>query len=91
MARSLDAVGPPDDHPRDHACPHPGIPAVPRRISGTATDIEGTLRSAAVPGVRPETEGCERMFANKARFRIVLTAGREPPTPVAQHKEEVRV
>jgi hypothetical protein len=59
-----------------------------RHSGGTATDIRyrdgyrGHAEVCGCAGVRPEAEGCERMFANKARFRIVLTAGREPQLPL---------
>ncbi len=53
--------------------------------SGTAKDVEDTLRFAALTGVRPMTEtfpleeittGYERMMSGDARFRVVLTTGR---------------
>ncbi|WP_205471077.1 alcohol dehydrogenase catalytic domain-containing protein [Nocardioides sp. SYSU D00038] len=53
--------------------------------SGTAKDVEDTLRFAALTGVRPMTEtfpldevtaGYERMLSGDARFRVVLTTGR---------------
>jgi alcohol dehydrogenase len=53
--------------------------------SGTAKDVEETLRFAALTGVRPMTEtypldqigvGYERMLSGDARFRVVLTTGR---------------
>jgi len=53
--------------------------------SGTAKDIEDTLRFAALTDVRPMTEtfpleeiaaGYDRMLSGEARFRVVLTTGR---------------
>ncbi|TQS41962.1 alcohol dehydrogenase catalytic domain-containing protein [Cryptosporangium phraense] len=53
--------------------------------SGTARDVEETLRFAALSGVRPKTEtvglddvadAYDRMLAGKARYRMVLTTGR---------------
>jgi alcohol dehydrogenase len=50
--------------------------------SGTARDVEETLRFAALAGVRPMTEtmpladvetAYERMMAGKARYRMVVT------------------
>lgn len=52
--------------------------------SGTAKDVEDTMRFAALTGVRPMTEtygldeigaGYDRMLSGKARFRVVLTTG----------------
>ncbi|NEE00807.1 alcohol dehydrogenase catalytic domain-containing protein [Phytoactinopolyspora halotolerans] len=52
--------------------------------SGTAKDVEDTLRFATLAGVRPMTEtysldqisaGYERMLSGDARFRVVLTTG----------------
>ncbi|GGS55605.1 alcohol dehydrogenase catalytic domain-containing protein [Streptomyces griseoviridis] len=52
--------------------------------SGTAADIEDTLRFAALTGVRPHVEempleraadAYARMMDNRARFRVVLTTG----------------
>lgn len=53
--------------------------------SGTARDVEDTLRFAALTGVRPMTDtyaledinaGFGRMLSGDARFRVVLTTGR---------------
>ena len=53
--------------------------------SGTARDVEETLRFAALTGVRPITEtrpleqvgaAFDRMLAGEARYRMVLTTGR---------------
>ena len=53
--------------------------------SGTARDVEDTLRFAALTGVRPMTEtrpldevqsAYDRMLSGKARYRMVLTTGR---------------
>lgn len=53
--------------------------------SGTAKDVEDTLRFAALTGVRPMTEtysldeisaGYDRMLSGDARFRVVLTTGK---------------
>lgn len=53
--------------------------------SGTAADVEDTLRFAALTGVRPITEtvsieevqsAYDRMLSGEARFRMVLTTGR---------------
>lgn len=52
--------------------------------SGTAKDVEDTMRFAALSGVRPITEtytldeidaGYQRMLSGDARFRVVLTTG----------------
>ncbi|GAB3655410.1 MDR/zinc-dependent alcohol dehydrogenase-like family protein [Glycomyces tarimensis] len=53
--------------------------------SGTAKDVEDTMRFASLTGIRPMTEvysldeinaGYERMVSGEARFRVVLTTGR---------------
>lgn len=53
--------------------------------SGTARDVEDTMRFAALAGVRPRTEtyplervdeAFDRMLSGDARFRVVLTTGR---------------
>ncbi|WP_199424560.1 alcohol dehydrogenase catalytic domain-containing protein [Actinotalea solisilvae] len=53
--------------------------------SGTAKDVEDTMRFAALSGVRPRTEtyplervgeAFDRMLSGDARFRVVLTTGR---------------
>jgi len=52
--------------------------------SGSSVDSEDTMRFSAMTGVRPMTEtfplekvteAYDRMMANKARFRVVLTTG----------------
>jgi alcohol dehydrogenase len=54
--------------------------------SGTARDVEETLRFAALTGIRPLTEtrpldevaaAYERMLSGDARYRVVLTTGKE--------------
>lgn len=63
--------------------------ATSRRVhghpSGTAKDVEDTMRFAALAGVRPRTEtyplervgeAFDRMLSGDARFRVVLTTGR---------------
>jgi alcohol dehydrogenase len=53
--------------------------------SGTARDVEETLRFAALTGVRAMTEevplaeiesGYQRMLSGDARYRVVLTTGK---------------
>lgn len=62
-----------------------GNKSVCGHASGTSMDTEDTLNFAALHGIRPmteelpldsATEGYDRMMANKARFRVVLTTGR---------------
>jgi alcohol dehydrogenase len=62
-----------------------GAKTVHGHPGGTAMDVEDTLNFAALHGIRPTVqelplecaaEGYERMLANQARFRVVLTTGR---------------
>jgi D-arabinose 1-dehydrogenase-like Zn-dependent alcohol dehydrogenase len=62
-----------------------GSRSVKGHPSGTARDVEDTLRFAALHGVRPMTETApledvdaafKRMLSGEARFRMVLTTGR---------------
>ena len=59
-----------------------GSRSIVGHASGTAKDSEDTLRFAALHGITPQTEempleqaqaGFDRMLANEARFRVVLT------------------
>ncbi|MEV0831247.1 alcohol dehydrogenase [Nonomuraea rubra] len=62
----------------------PGTKSVHGHPSGTARDVEDTLRFAALTGVRPITEerpleqineAYQRVVDNQARYRVVLTTG----------------
>ncbi|MDH2413875.1 alcohol dehydrogenase catalytic domain-containing protein [Nocardioides sp. CER19] len=95
MGASIDGLRPGGELLVVGATPEP-IPVTPFQIlptsrtlhghpSGTAKDVEDTMRFAALTGVRPMTEtysldeinaGYQRMLSGDARFRVVLTTGR---------------
>jgi alcohol dehydrogenase len=95
MGATIDGLRPNGELLVVGATPEP-IPVTPFQIlptsrtihghpSGTAKDVEDTMRFAALSGVRPMTEtyvldeigaAYARMLSGDARFRVVLTTGR---------------